>query len=94
MTLTSSFVPRTQTAPAEEPRQECVYLEQLFLGKHCHPLAPESGDDDEHRVDGGDVVGGNDAALRADFFQVLPALTPDAEADVEHQPCQRDQNII
>jgi hypothetical protein len=28
------------------------------------------------------------------FFQVLPALTPDAEADVEHQPCQRDQNII
>ena len=78
----------------EEPRQERVYLKQLFLGEHHHPLPPEPGDDDEDRVDGGDVVGRDDAALRADLLQIFPALTPDAEADVEHQPCQRNNNII
>ena len=81
MTLTSSFVPRTQTAPAHRKNHDrngfisnSSFLANTVIRWPQEPVMTTN------TSDGGDVVGGNDAALRADFFQVLSALTPDAEA--------------
>ena len=82
------------TGTAEKPAQERVDLKQLFFGKNDHPPAPEPGDEDKDRVNGGDVVGGQNVPPGPNFFQVVPALCADTEPDVEHDPCQREQDII
>ena len=74
------------------PVQQAADLEQLFFGHDDHGPAPKPGNNDEYRVDGGDVVGRDDEAPVMD--EVLPSDDPDPERDVPHQPRQRHDDPV
>ena len=81
------------THVAEHPAQQRIHLEQFLLGHNQHPFAPETGNDHEHRINGGDVIGGQHKAPTIPG-EVLLAHHPDAEHQMPDQPGTGHHNTI